>query len=179
MLSNETLAFCPTHILLQGSCFRKMDCLLLLEPLFRAESFHPMKGTPNWMSFVEKPSLAGEFLLFHSREKQPRASSSYQSTMAIAQTPQPRVWNVPGLKVSTIPWMKPSPMEILIWKLNFYMSKLESSSNKGTEPKGLPHWLRRIGLLQDLSSVKGTSNVLPFPEMAQWAWPCLDCTVGE
>ena len=35
-----------------------MVFLSLSEKLFSAQSFHPMKGTPNLISFEEKPDLA-------------------------------------------------------------------------------------------------------------------------
>ena len=55
-----------------------MCCLFLAEHWFSAQRFHPMKGTPNWFSFEENPDLAGEFLLFHIREVQPKASAYNQ-----------------------------------------------------------------------------------------------------
>lgn len=90
MLRKETVAFFPLKF---SYSMREIVQLVVSysERHCSMHSFHPIKGTPNWKSFVEKPSLAGEFLLFHSRKKQPRATSSNQGKMAIAQTPKPRV----------------------------------------------------------------------------------------
>ena len=154
MLRNEILAFGPTHILLQGVGGRAMDCLLLLEPLFHAESLHSMKGTPNWKSFVEKPSLAGEFLLFHSREKYPRASSSYQGTMAIAQTQQLRVWKVPGITGSTNMSNMSNIMNITqpnvisIWKYTLDFVRAQILLYTWHRTQRVPCWLWRPGLVQ-------------------------------
>ena len=75
MLRKATLAFPSPRILLHVVAEKSMCYLLFYERWFRVWCFHPMEGNPNLISFEEKPDLAGEFLLFHIREKQHRASS--------------------------------------------------------------------------------------------------------
>ena len=116
MLRKSTLAFFHPQILLHIVGGKTVGFLLILEQLSHEQIFHPKKGPPYWLSFAEKPVLAGEFLLLHSRDKQHRASSSNQGKMALSQTPLPRVWKFPVSTLSSNPWMHPNPIVILLRK---------------------------------------------------------------
>ena len=151
MLMKETLNYSPCQILPYSVRDRTMGCLLLSEQLFHAQRFHPTKGTHNRKSFQEKPSSAEEFLLFHSREKQPRADRPIRAQWQ-QQTPQQSVWKVPGLTVSTNPWTQPSQKMILIWKSTLAFVTPQLHLYLGHRTQRVPYWIQSPGLVQELSS---------------------------
>ena len=128
-----------------------MCCLLLSEHWILTWCFHTMKGTPNCMSFGEKHDLSGEFLLFHIREKENRDRSYNQGKISISQTPQTRVWNLPGPTVSSNPWTNTSPIVICSGNQPLLFSQLDFTYHSGAETNGLPLPLRALVWCRDFS----------------------------